>query len=313
MDAIKIGKAIKMLRKKNGMTQAELAKRMNVTDKAVSKWERGLGVPDISLITKLAFALDADVDYLLEGNVSFLNHSWKGILKIDDYDVGCSVYGKPCVYFPICYFVLAGIRNIIIVSNEESEKFIQHDLEDVSRLGLNITYERKMNFLCRNWHNVMIIYGLPFIYGNNLTRYFQRAMADNKNVTILSIPYRKGNENRKITIDSCGFAHKVRKSNTFQYLIPIVFIHDIDEYMENSVDNCDDLIELLLEKHNLGVKQFGNGMIYRELKNSDDLLDVSIFIRLMEDTSGCNVYCIEEIAIKREMVEREEMPSGLEL
>lgn len=57
MDAKKFGTFIAQVRKENGMTQAELAEKLNITDKAVSKWERGLGFPDINIIEPLAGAL----------------------------------------------------------------------------------------------------------------------------------------------------------------------------------------------------------------------------------------------------------------
>lgn len=61
MDAKKLGQFIALLRKEQNMTQADLAKKLQVTDKAVSKWERGLGLPDINSIEPLADALGVTV------------------------------------------------------------------------------------------------------------------------------------------------------------------------------------------------------------------------------------------------------------
>ena len=61
MDAKKFGTFIATLRKENNMTQVELAQKPQVTDKAVSKWERGLGFPDINTIEPLADALGVSV------------------------------------------------------------------------------------------------------------------------------------------------------------------------------------------------------------------------------------------------------------
>ena len=60
-----IGETIASLRKKNGMTQNELAEKMNVTDKTVSKWERDISCPDINTISKLADILNVSVEELL--------------------------------------------------------------------------------------------------------------------------------------------------------------------------------------------------------------------------------------------------------
>lgn len=61
MDNKKFGEFVSTLRKEKGWTQAELASKLNVTDKAVSRWERGLGFPDINTIKPLADALDVSV------------------------------------------------------------------------------------------------------------------------------------------------------------------------------------------------------------------------------------------------------------
>lgn len=63
----KIGKFISCLRKEKGMTQSELGAKLFVTDKAVSKWERGISLPDISIIEELANVLDVSISELLSG------------------------------------------------------------------------------------------------------------------------------------------------------------------------------------------------------------------------------------------------------
>lgn len=60
-----IGETISSFRKKKGLTQNELAEKMNVTDKAVSKWERDLSCPDVNTISRLAEVLDVSVEELL--------------------------------------------------------------------------------------------------------------------------------------------------------------------------------------------------------------------------------------------------------
>ena len=69
MDAGKIGKLIYELRKEKHMTQRALAERLLVSDKAVSKWERGLGCPDLSLLPGLSAVLEVDLEKLLAGEL----------------------------------------------------------------------------------------------------------------------------------------------------------------------------------------------------------------------------------------------------
>lgn len=61
-----LGMMIASLRKENGMTQLELAEKMGVTDKAVSKWERNLSCPDVNTIPKLAEVFGISVDELMQ-------------------------------------------------------------------------------------------------------------------------------------------------------------------------------------------------------------------------------------------------------
>lgn len=68
-EAKQIGRLIREQRKAKGWTQKELAEMLNVTDKAVSKWENGEGLPDISLLTLLSEKLDITTDELLSGSL----------------------------------------------------------------------------------------------------------------------------------------------------------------------------------------------------------------------------------------------------
>ena len=70
MDNIRFGSFVAQLRKERGLTQKELAQRLHVTDKAVSKWETGRGFPDLKLLEPLAQALDISLVELLQGERS---------------------------------------------------------------------------------------------------------------------------------------------------------------------------------------------------------------------------------------------------
>ena len=78
-----IGETIASLRKEKGMTQSELADKMNVTDKAVSKWERDLSCPDINTISKLADVLDVSVEELLKAKKQdYSNNKIKDLINL---------------------------------------------------------------------------------------------------------------------------------------------------------------------------------------------------------------------------------------
>ena len=79
MDNLKLGNFIKNLRKEKNMTQKDLAKKIGLTDKAISKWERGLSFPDITILNSLAEVFDVDVSEILNGE--------RGINKISNEDI----------------------------------------------------------------------------------------------------------------------------------------------------------------------------------------------------------------------------------
>ena len=70
MDQEKIGKIIKEIRKNNNLTQADLANKYNVTYQAVSKWENGKNIPDISILKQMSKDFNIDINDLLDGKVN---------------------------------------------------------------------------------------------------------------------------------------------------------------------------------------------------------------------------------------------------
>ena len=70
MDCAKVGQLIRFLRQEHNMTQKQLADKMNLSDKTISKWERGLGCPDVSLLTELSYLLCVNIEEILNGDLS---------------------------------------------------------------------------------------------------------------------------------------------------------------------------------------------------------------------------------------------------
>lgn len=281
MNAEKICIAIKILRKRKGLTQHQLADKLGVTDKAVSKWERGLGTPDISMLNKLALILDIDTDNLLEGNIAYLENNWVGILDVNKFDTNISVisevYGKPIVYIFLSYFVLVGIREVYIQCGNEEEK-IKQVVGTGEKYGMKIHY----NLEPQNDLNYMVIDGPVFIYGPNLTKYFQRAMSHSVSTTVLTIP--KGDA--KLEIAKKNQALDISGTRRRYTTIPISFIKDPGKGIE--------------------YEPLGNGMIELEIRNRADAVDIANFLRFIHEHSGMEPYCLEEIAIRRGLMPQNE-------
>lgn len=298
MDAKKVGMAIKVLRNRIGYTQHDLADSLGVTDKAVSKWERGLSVPDVAIVTQLSLILNCDVDNLLEGNITFLEKSWQGLLLLEDKPEkifsGTMIYGKPLVYFLLSYFMLAGIRNIYVKCSEKDESFIKSELKAGEDYRISIKFIKSVNELDKM--NTMVVFDNPFVYGPNLTKYFQRAMSRQNRISILTAFKGKGGNRCSVDFDN----YKVLQLNDVGdcYYVPIGFFPDncFDE-----IDRVTDL-ERLIEKNRLYAEPMGNGMIEYSIKTEEDVFQTAGFIRYLDTMMGNKIYDLKEIAKNRNMI-----------
>lgn len=131
------GDTIKKLREKKKLTQRQLAEKLTVTDKAVSKWETGRGFPDISLLSKLAGALSVSVPELLTGDIA-ANANMSANMKRSKLYV-CPICGNVIHAMGEGAFSCCGLRlppleeetsdraHRIVVENVENELFISLD------------------------------------------------------------------------------------------------------------------------------------------------------------------------------------------
>lgn len=311
MDVVKIGKAIAFLRKRAGYTQKDLADRIGISDKAVSKWERGLGLPEIGYLRKLSILLDTDTDSLLAGDVVHHDSSWFGIIVLDEnnYDInaGTMIYDKPLINYLLSYFLLVGIRDITIVCNYSNQEFIHKKLGDGSFLGVKISLVENLYTTVRNrvWTgNVMMVYGRCILYGVDQTRFFQKAMSNRERFTMLVLPKKLKNPDSHIVIDH---NKKIINSNEDEPLrtqydfssIPIVFFPAsiLPKMAEkNSVSN---FISDYFIINDLYVYMLDRGFVEIEVDDWNNVLEASNFIKIVQDKCGMNVYCIEEVAWRR--------------
>lgn len=293
MDPVKVGSAIKTLRTEAGYTQHQLADMMGVTDQAVSKWERGLSVPDVSIVTKLSVLLNVDVDNLLEGNITYLEKTWQGILILKENDEifsGSEVYGKPLVYFYISYFMLAGIGRIYIECPERDRRWIEDNIGDGSRYGIEISYGRPTEA-----KNTMVVHNNPFVYGPNLTKYFQRAMSRLNGISVLTVAKTIGGSEIKVSYDNYKMVQDAEDKGLDQFCTPIVFFPK--KYFDQ-VAQVEDVVSL----QPLFAEPMGNGMVEYPITDEDSLWDTSSFLRFLKKRMGKDTYDLTEIAKNRNFI-----------
>ena len=98
------GETIKRLREKKKLTQKELAEKLMVSDKTISKWETNKGLPDLSILSELANALSVSVPELLTGDVA-VNKNISANMRRSRFYV-CPICGKPAkkmIYWGVAY------------------------------------------------------------------------------------------------------------------------------------------------------------------------------------------------------------------
>lgn len=298
MDAEKVGKAIKILRNRIGYTQHDLADAVGVTDKAVSKWERGLSIPDVAIVTQLSLILNCDVDNLLEGNISFLEKSWQGLLIMEHENSpvfsGTMIYGKPLVYFLLSYFMLAGIQHIHIKCCEKDKAFLRETLGDGNAVGISVDFIDSVGELEKM--NTMVVFDDPFLYGPNLTKYFQRAMSRQNRVTVLTVQKGKGGNRCSVDFDNLKVLQMAENGSFF--CVPICFV------TENCIADLSEgfSLEKLIAESKLYAEPMGNGMIEYSVKTREDVFQTAGFIRFLETMMGKSIYNLEEIAKNRNLI-----------
>ena len=190
------GSMIAKLRKKAGYTQNTLAEALHITGKAVSKWERGLCLPDSSLLPKLSALLNVDIENLISAQ-NQSDVSWVGYLDLRDLKVKLDhlIYDKPVAYYILSAFMLCDVRNIYVHTDCENRAYLSKPL--FRKLGFHFNFE----FDEIPGHNVMALDGAVLLFGSDLTRQLRGAMAARQQIkmvpatqkpTFLFVPAERG-------------------------------------------------------------------------------------------------------------------------
>lgn len=278
---IDTGKVIAELRKKAGYTQQTLSKALGITDKAISKWERGISCPDISLLPKLSVLLDADIEALLSGVADIYSHKWKGVIYIPEYafPLDTLIYDKPLVYYLLSNFLLVGITDILMImpKNNKCSKYIEEELS-MMEINLNVyLYDKEDITQCIienekfiKGSNTLLISDNFFLFGASLTRNFQSFMSLQDGIIQIYL---------NDSIDT-----------------PLYFISENkwDSFFKNAKDKT---IDFLLK--NCIKKYLSRGTIFLPIKNYKQLNDVSNFVKFYQEYHNQQVCDLAEILKNR--------------
>lgn len=320
MNIENVAQAIRFLRKTKNLTQKDLAKKLGVSDKAISKWERGIGIPDVSLLSKLSIILDTDIESLLDGNICHNEQNTVGLLIIDNNEymseklsnfAGTNLCDKPLIHYIVSQFLLLGINEILITCSKISKNFIENHIDIGSNIEISITCiensEQKISLEKKiekfiNGRNFMFIDGYHFLYGLDMTKILKRAMIDRKNATVFAITNRTKASYREIFFDSNKKAtiQQVEKHER-HYRLPIIFcsIRILQEIGISILTPIDELCDRLVREERLYVELIGRGMFSFNILSHEDVNDTSCIIDLIQKTQDIKIFDLEEIAYRR--------------
>lgn len=317
MDVEKVGKAICCLRKRAGYTQKDLADRIGISDKAVSKWERGLGMPEIGYLRKLSILLDTDSDSLLAGDAACHDSSWSGIIILDEnsYGIGAGtlIYDKPLIYFLLSYCLLMGIRDITVLGTEDDKKYLEARFGSGAEYGFELkAVTGGLESIDARAGNFMMVYGRCILYGVDQTRFFQKAMIERDHFTMLVLPKKNNNPSSRIRMDenmkvvNCCTDEPLRTQYDFSNIPILFFPVKVLKEMKSESDIAA-FVSRYASKHEVYVQMLDRGFVEIEVDNWTNVQEASTFMKIVQDKCGMNVYCMEEVAWRRGLISIEQL------
>lgn len=231
------------------------------------------------------------------------------------------IYDKPLVYYPLSILLLAGIREILVISTPEDTWAYEKLLGDGSHIGVSISYKIQdtprgladafilgAEFIGDD--SVCLILGDNVFYGQDMTRILRRAIDNLKGATIFGYPVKDPTAFGVVEFDN---NHKVisieekparPKSN---YAVPGLYFYDnrVVEIAKNVKPSPRGEIEITsinneyLALGELRVELMGRGIAWLDTGTPDGMLKAAQFVEAIQDRQGFYVSCIEEIAWRR--------------
>ena len=230
------------------------------------------------------------------------------------------VYDKPMIYYPMSILMLAGIRDILIISTPSDLPLFKRLLGDGSQFGIRLDYAEQpspdglaqaftiagdVGFL--NNEPAALILGDNLFYGHDLPKSLTRAMEQKHGATIFGYRVADSAAYGVVEFDENGKAISLEekpeqpKSN---YAIPGLYFYDADVVdLAKSLRPSDrgeleitDLNRLYLERGDLNVELLSRGTAWLDTGTHDSLLDAAEFVRVIESRQGLKMACLEEIA-----------------
>lgn len=246
------------------------------------------------------------------------------------------VYDKPMVYYPLSMLLLAGIKEILIISTPEDTPLYKRLLGDGSKLGISFSYKVQdtprgladafilgADFIGDD--SVCLILGDNIFYGYNMSGVLQDAVNNLDGATVFGYPVKNPKEFGVVEFDENNNVISIEekpakpKSN---YVVPGLYFYDnqVVEIAKNVKPSARGEIEITsvnnayLEMGRLKVSLLGRGTAWLDTGTPEGMLKAAEYVEAVQSRQGYYVSCIEEIAWRRDFISAEQlMELGKEL
>jgi glucose-1-phosphate thymidylyltransferase len=235
-----------------------------------------------------------------------------------------AVYDKPMIYYPLSTLILAGIKEVLIISNDETIPHYKKLFGDGKHLGMSIEYAVQPapkgiaqafiigeKFIGKD--NAFLILGDNIFYG--YLNFLREAVENNKTATVFGYYVKDPERYGVVEFDKTGKAVSIEekpKKPKSNYAVPGIYIFDntcikrakeLKPSPRGEVE-ITDLIKTYLEQNKLSVAKIGRGIAWLDSGTPDSLLDASTFIASIEQRQGLKIGCIEEAAYQMGFIKK---------
>ena len=239
------------------------------------------------------------------------------------------VYDKPMVYYPLSMLMLAGIREILIISTPDALPGFRQLLKDGSQWGLTFEYAEQAEprgladaFLVGREFigdsSVCLILGDNILYGEGIISLMQSCALLESGAIIFGYKVNDPQRYGVVEFDSDGRVLSLEEKPTHpksSYAVPGVYFYDnqvvkIAEALEPSARGeieITDLNRVYLQKGSLKARMFGRGVAWLDAGTHESLLHAASFIQTIQERQGLMISCPEEIAFQMGYITREQL------
>lgn len=239
------------------------------------------------------------------------------------------VYDKPMIYYPLSTLMLAGIREILIISTPRDIPVFQELLGDGNQIGLEISYavQDKPRGLAEAFiigeefigdDRVALVLGDNIFYGQSFSTLLQNVAAREEGATIFGYYVSNPEDYGVVEFDdqwnALSIEEKPEKPKSY-YAVPGLYFYDnqVVDIAKNVKPSLRGELEITsinnvyLRNGNLKVQPLGRGFAWLDTGNPDALMEAANFIATIQKRQGLYISCIEEIAYKRGFIDKEQL------